>query len=135
MILTGGSSEDKDRAQVKKGFSFRKSERILSPVDYAKVRKTGRRVHTRSLTLFIAPNKLGIKRIGLAVSSKVANSVGRNRVKRLIREVFRLDKAMFPEGCDVLISVKDAGRFESLATVVQEFSGAFKKTADVQKQG
>lgn len=120
---------------MKKGFSFRKSERILSPIDYTKVRKTGKRIHTRSLTLFVASNKLGIRRIGLAVSSKVANSVGRNRVKRLIREVFRLDKAMFPEGCDVLISVKDAGRLESLSSVAQEFSGAFKKTADVQKRG
>ncbi len=116
-------------------FSFRKRDRILSPVDFTKVRKTGRRTHTRSLTIFVAQNGLGVRRLGLAVSSKVANSVGRNRVKRLIREVFRLNKGLFPEGSDTFISVKDASTLNTLLTVSQELSGAFKKTADVKKRG
>ncbi len=135
MTLSGVSTEGKDSSQTERGFSFEKSERILSPLDFQRVRKSGRRIHTRSLTLFVASNSLGLRRIGLAVSSKVADSVGRNRVKRLIREAFRLNKAIFPDGSDTLISVKDAGRLDSLLIVSQELSGAFKKTADVQKRG
>lgn len=135
MTLSGISTEGKDSSQVERGLSFKKSERILSPLDFTRARKSGRRIHTRSLTLFVATNGLGLRRIGLAVSSKVADSVGRNRVKRLIREAFRLNKAIFPEGSDTLVSVKDAGRLDSLLIVSQELSGAFKKTADVQKRG
>lgn len=135
MTLSSRPTEDKESSQFERVFSFKKSERILSPLDFTRVRKSGRRVHTRSLTLFVASNGLGLKRIGLAVSAKVADSVGRNRVKRLIREAFRLNKAIFPEGSDTLVSVKDAGRLDSLLIVTQELSGAFKKTADVQKRG
>jgi ribonuclease P protein component len=41
------------------------------------------------------------------VTRKVANAVGRNRIKRVLREVFRKNRALFPAGCDVVIVAKD----------------------------
>lgn len=135
MTLSGIPAGRKESVQAKEDLSFQKSERILSPLDFTRARKAGKKIHTRNLILFVASNGLGVRRIGLAVSAKVANSVGRNRVKRLIREAFRLGKAIFPEGSDTLISVKDAGRLDSLLAVTQELSSAFKKTAEAQKRG
>jgi ribonuclease P protein component len=49
-------------------------------------------------------------RLGVTVNKKVGNAVKRNRVKRLIREFFRLHQSRFPQGYDVVISAtKDAG--------------------------
>jgi len=58
----------------------------------------------------VARNGLGRSRLGITASRKVGGAVVRNRVKRLIREVFRLHKEIFPRGCDIVISAgKSAG--------------------------
>jgi ribonuclease P protein component len=54
-------------------------------------------------------NGQGTTRLGITVSKRVGNSVRRNRVKRLVREFFRLHKDSFPQGCDIVIAArKDA---------------------------
>lgn len=55
-------------------------------------------------------NGRGFTRLGITVSKKVGNSVTRNKIKRLVREFFRLHKALFPRSCDVVIvAKKDSG--------------------------
>ena len=41
--------------------------------------------------------------MGVTVSSKVGNSVIRNRIKRQVREFFRRQRARMPNGLDVLV--------------------------------
>ena len=45
-------------------------------------------------------------RLGLAVSKKIGNSVRRNRVKRLIREFFRLQQHDFILSADIVVEPK-----------------------------
>lgn len=113
------------KTQPKKGFSFAKSARILKPGDFSRVRKTGKRVSTRSLTLYILPNESGKARLGLSVSSRVGNAVTRNRIKRLLREAFRLNYGSFPRSSDVLVSVKSAEGIKDLSDCVKELSKVF----------
>ena len=42
----------------------------------------------------------------MTVTKRVGNAAQRNRVKRLVREVFRRNRHMFPEGCDVVVIAK-----------------------------
>ena len=41
------------------------------------------------LEIFVLENKTNENYLGIAISKKIANSVNRNRIKRLIRESFR----------------------------------------------
>ncbi len=44
-----------------------------------------------------------INRIGISVSKKVGNSVVRHRVKRLVKESYRLHEDIFNSGLDIVI--------------------------------
>lgn len=110
-----------------KRFSFPKEERILKQEDFARVRKLGKRVSTKSFTLFFLPNGLDRRRLGLSVSARVGNAVVRNRLKRLLREFFRLNKAAFPPSADVLISVKSPNFIKGLKDVEDELGPALSK--------
>ncbi len=45
-------------------------------------------------------------RVGFAVSKKVGTAVQRNRVKRVLREFFRLHQALLPPGMDLVVVPK-----------------------------
>lgn len=52
------------------------------------------------------PNGLGCSRLGLTVSRRVGGAVLRNRIKRLLRESFRLDRHRWPASYDLVIVVR-----------------------------
>lgn len=64
------------------------------------------RAHTRHfvLTLDRSPHEAG--RVGITITRKVGNAVERNRVKRLVREVFRRNREWFPPGVDIVFIAK-----------------------------
>lgn len=76
-------------------YSFTKEDRLKSPRDFKRVCTRGKRVRTRSFVVYALPNGNENPRLGLTVSARTANSPGRARIKRLLREFFRLNKTRF----------------------------------------
>ena len=83
---------------------FRPQERIRRRSDFQHVYEQGVKVHSRYCTLFMLPTGRTAGRLGIAATKKLGGAVQRNRAKRLIREVFRLNKVA--PGCDVVIVPK-----------------------------
>ncbi|RMH93850.1 ribonuclease P protein component [Lysobacter pythonis] len=87
---------------------FCKTARVRSRTQYARVFESARRFHHSAFTLHRAPVEagIGVSRLGLAVSRKVdPRAVGRNRIKRVLRETFRRLHARMP-AFDWVIVVK-----------------------------
>jgi ribonuclease P protein component len=87
-------------------FTLLKNERLLNRKDFVNLNQSGKRHHTKHFTLISKPNGLGITRLGVTVGKKTGSAVKRNKIKRLIREFFRLHKAHFPQGYDMVIVAK-----------------------------
>ena len=55
------------------------------------------------LVLYARPNRTGGNRVGLTVSKKLGCAVVRNRVRRRLREVYRLNEDCFLPGWDIVV--------------------------------
>jgi len=102
-------------------FSFPKSEKILNRADFVKLNRSGKRLYTKHFTLIIKKNGQGVTRLGVTVGKKSGNAVKRNRVKRLIRDFFRLNKKQFPQGYDIVIVAKKDASYLDLWKIKEEF--------------
>lgn len=68
----------------------------------------GRKHHTLNFLVVVLPRgDEGPARVGITVTKKVGNAVARNRIKRIVREVFRRERARFPVGCDIVWIAKN----------------------------
>ena len=55
------------------------------------------------LVLYARPNRLGVNRVGITVGKKLGHAVVRNRVRRRLREVYRLNEDKFTPGWDIVV--------------------------------
>ena len=82
---------------------FPKAVRVRSRLDFAAVYERGLRIGDACMSLIALANEDSRTRLGLAVSKRCGNSVRRNRLKRRLREAFRLSRAELPAGLDLVI--------------------------------
>jgi len=102
--------------------SFPKSARLLRRPEYLRVQGRGRKTHTRSLLILTRPNRLDRNRLGIAVSKKYGKSVQRNRIKRIIREVFRRNRQLFDASTDVVVVPKRVRHQVGYTMLLEELS-------------
>ncbi|NBC10277.1 MAG: ribonuclease P protein component [Planctomycetes bacterium] len=91
--------------QAPKRLTFRHRDRLHGRKVFAAVRAARCRKNAGPLSVLAMPNGLDHLRLGLTVSRRVGNAVTRNRIKRRLREAFRLGRADWPTGLDLVVIV------------------------------
>ena len=84
------------------GFKFTKAQHLRSKSDFERVYALKCKAADGVLLIFAARNAVNLTRIGLSVSKKHGGAIVRNRLKRLLREAFRLNRDKIPPGLDLI---------------------------------
>lgn len=74
--------------------------------EFERVYRGGKRLHGEGFTLICLPNQTKSSRLGISVHRKIRGAVKRNRIKRIIREAFRVEREQFPAGMDIVFAVR-----------------------------
>lgn len=125
---SGETPKQRDGQRGEDRKTFRKHERIRRRKDYTTVFQLGQRFHSKNFTVIINRNELEVSRLGLSVSKKVGKAVRRNRIKRLLREFFRLSKSILPASQDIVIIVRKDVSAKKYQEVYQELGHLFSGT-------
>lgn len=82
---------------------FRKAQRLLAKGDFDAVFQRRCKASDGVLLVLALRTDAALTRLGLSVSRKLGNAVVRNRLKRLLREAFRLVQHELPQGFDLVV--------------------------------
>jgi ribonuclease P protein component len=110
--------------------SFSRDKRLLTPRQFKTVFDSpAAKVPGKNILLLARDNGLDLPRLGLVIGKKsVKLSVERNRLKRLLRESFRLNQPML-SGWDVVIVARKGLADQSNAELLQQFGKLWKRLA------
>lgn len=101
---------------------LKRAERIRRRADFLRVQGQGKRVHTPHFLVMISP--AATARLGITVTKRIACAVGRNRVKRLVREVYRLNRSLFPAAAEIVVIARRGAHTLDYAAVRSEMERA-----------
>src|SRR5687768_6360377 len=87
-------------------YTFPRTHRLRSKLDFARVFDARVREYRGPVTLYALPNDLAHPRLGISMSRKVGTAARRNRIKRLLREAFRLHQHVLPRGYDFVVTLR-----------------------------
>lgn len=103
-----------------------KGERLRKRSQYLKLYSQGTKVSGRHFYVYFLENELESSRLGITVSRRVGKPVIRNRVKRLLREIFRKNKHLIYPPADLVINATKSSVGVSLSRLEEEFLQAVK---------
>jgi len=118
-----------------KPLSLPKTYLLRNKSEYDKVYRHGKRVHGVNFSLILLPNSLEYNRLGISIHGQLKGATKRNRIKRIIREFFRLDRRFLQEmssrsrelpSMDMVITVRKGFNLENLT----DFAAAVSSLLD-----
>ncbi|HTI96625.1 MAG TPA: ribonuclease P protein component [Rudaea sp.] len=107
-----------------------RSARLLRPADFARLRESGRRLGSQQLSIQYCDRDEPGARLGMAISRRVSKlAVARNRIRRQIRESFRLHRADLP-ACDIVVIARPSAVQQSNAQLRAELESLWSRLAE-----
>ena len=93
------------------------SQSLKSNRDFENVYGRRKSCANKYLVMYVSENGTDINRLGISVSKKIGNSVVRHKVKRLIKESYRLHEDIFNSGLDIVVVARAGARDAKYADI------------------
>jgi ribonuclease P protein component len=109
--------------------------RLKQRREFLRVQRGGRKHHLRHFMVFATRREANPgaeveplpTRLGITVTRKIGNAVTRNRIKRLVREVFRQNRQRLPSGLDLVFVAKQQAGEADFAEVLADFEALIRR--------
>lgn len=132
----GGGSTNSNMA-VSQGqplrFTLGKSERLIRTADFREAYDQDQKQIGKFIVMWQRNAEDASTRLGVVASKKVGNAVCRNRAKRKIREVFRLNRHLLNKTDDIVIVARKTINNASVAEVRDDFITICQRAGLIKK--
>jgi len=95
--------------------------------DFKRLYSRGKSCPTSSLVIYTSRNKTENRRLGITVSKKIGKAVIRNRAKRRLRELYRLNEKNLKNGIDIILVARARCAFVPFKKLESDFQFAANK--------
>ena len=83
-----------------------KKYRLRKNMEFKKVYSVGKNYWNRNFVLYAKKNKLDETRVGFTITKKHGNAVIRNKIRRRMKEIYRLKLGNIKSGYDLILIPK-----------------------------
>ena len=94
--------------------------------DFRRIYRRGRSAVSGGVVVYCLKNRQGMSRLGVTVSTKLGHAVVRNRIRRRLREIYRLNEGRFRTGFDIVV----VARSRAVTAEYAELEKAYLSLAD-----
>lgn len=95
----------------------------------------GKNAATPYLALYVRKNGRSYNRLGLTVGAKLGKAVRRNRVRRRIRESYRVNEARFLTGYDIVVVARSRAVEAPFPVLTRSYLDLARKAGILQPEG
>jgi ribonuclease P protein component len=107
--------------------TFARASRLRARKVFLDVYERGHRMHTAYFVLFALKGATSRSRLGITATKKFGHAVARNRIKRVIREIFRKSQETTSWPVDLVVNVKMAAREQSYDRLEADFTSRLRE--------
>lgn len=100
---------------------MKKCETLRNNADFRKTYRQGLSYSNRCFVVYIRRNGLDHNRVGVSISRKYGSAVLRNRIKRIIKELYRAYEKHIKAGFDIVFIPRSVTRGRRLREVEPDF--------------
>ncbi|WP_371365070.1 Ribonuclease P protein component [Sporomusa rhizae] len=117
-----------------KRFTLPKIGRLCQSKSFQSVYRSGKSYANKQLVLYVLPNLSATRRVGFAAGKRLGSAVLRNRLKRLLREAYRLNQEKFVSGVDLVLVARQPLINAGLAQVTKALLDLSNKAKIMRKE-
>lgn len=119
---------------------FIKKENILRErKDFKQAFSSGRKLESKYFQVTYVSNIQGKQRIAVVIGRKFGKAVLRNKIRRRIKEMYRLNREKFPSYTDYIIRPREASKYVSFYelrdNLLRLLERCIKKNNDITLRG
>jgi ribonuclease P protein component len=107
--------------------TFARASRLRARKRFLEIYERGQRLQSSFFVIFGIRGETAESRLGITATKKFGPAVARNRIKRVVREIFRNHRATGATPIDVVVNVKSSARDESYRDLEADLSARLRE--------